>query len=467
MSDLKRKIRHLISGQIPEYIRVENPRFVSFLEEYYRFLDDGDGTDIGPNEILLSLEDWADVDATLEAFVSKMREQYAWDVPESTLINNRRLIKSISEYYESKGTENSVELFFKLMYDTSVAVRYPGEHILRASDGRWTQKKIIKLDNSKFTHLNPFDLKNKRIQLRYIDIVSGIGVVQPPPINTVVSDVLGTNNPHIFKLEVDIDPNTSFYDEASLIDLRGYFAEDYVQTGYIETTNIYMNDVDELIHVWYGSTEYGVLSRQVVGYTINSGGSLFKRGDLFFIDEQGSFGEYFAEDYVIIPNDYATNDVSNRVIIRVKNAENDATGAYVSEDYFSQTYTRPVIIGALDEIEVLATGHKFFTNDFDALIGNRRTGSTIANVTFHTGYILVLPKKFEGTQGLLSSVNKLQDNYYYQPYAYEIQTPIPMAQWLQTFTTSVHPAGLRVFSDLVIRGEADFGSSLEIEGLVA
>jgi hypothetical protein len=468
---LKKKIQHLISGQLPEYIKSENPRFLNFLEAYYQFLDgDSGGADLAPNEVLLGLNDWSDIDRTLPDFVYKMRSQYAWDIPESTLVENRRLIKHISDYYEAKGTENSVELFFKLMFDTAVTVRYPGEYVLRASDGRWTQKKIIKLDSSKFMDvINPFDLKNKRIQLRYVDIIAGIGLVLPPPIDTVVSSVSGTNHPHIFKLEVDIDPDTKFYDPNSLIDLRGYFAQDYVEESYVESADIYRTNVDEFIHVWHGDQEYGWLSRQVVGYNIISGGSQFKRGDIFFIDEQGTFGEYFAEDYVINPTDYATNDVNNRVIIRVNTAISDSTGEYVDdiEPYFAEIYTKPIVYGWLQSLDILASGHRFFDRTFNSSVSNFRRGSGFAQVEFYTDYILVLPKKFEGTQGLLSSVNKLQDNYYYQPHSYEVQSPIPRKTWYDMVGRSIHPAGLIAFSDLVIGGEADLSPYLEVEGQVA
>jgi len=44
---IKRKLHHLISGQIPEFVRVEYPQFVTFLEHYYKFLENqGEAHDV-------------------------------------------------------------------------------------------------------------------------------------------------------------------------------------------------------------------------------------------------------------------------------------------------------------------------------------------------------------------------------------------------------------------------------------
>lgn len=69
MANLKNKLQHLISGQIPEYLRTTYPVFASFIQEYYKFLD----LNHEANHILLNSEKWSDIDLTLDMFAEKMR----------------------------------------------------------------------------------------------------------------------------------------------------------------------------------------------------------------------------------------------------------------------------------------------------------------------------------------------------------------------------------------------------------
>ena len=136
MSDFKRKLNYLIQEQVPDYIVSNYPKFVVFLEKYYEFLD----SDEQANNLLLNSAVWSDIDNTLDEFIPYFKKQHAVDIPQSALLNSRRIIKYIHEYYEAKGSENAAELFFRFMYNDTATVVYPGDYILRASDGKWSRK---------------------------------------------------------------------------------------------------------------------------------------------------------------------------------------------------------------------------------------------------------------------------------------------------------------------------------------
>jgi hypothetical protein len=50
--------------------------------------------------------------------------------------------------YRSKGTERSIDLFFKLVYGTSAEVQYPAEKILRLSDGVFERPEYLEIGYS-------------------------------------------------------------------------------------------------------------------------------------------------------------------------------------------------------------------------------------------------------------------------------------------------------------------------------
>jgi hypothetical protein len=56
---------------------------------------------------------------------------------------------------------------------------------------------------------------------------------------------------------------------------------------------------------------------------------------------------------------------------------------------------------------------------------------------------------------MLSNINKLQDNYYYQNYSYVIKSGVTSGTWLPIINKTVHPAGMAVFGELNITQTID------------
>lgn len=129
---MNNKLTHLmVARNFPEYFREEYPAFVSFIEEYYKFLD----TTYSGN-ILSQF----DLDATDEVFLEHYRNQYAINIPDFDNLKLREFIRNAKEFYVSKGTPKSLNFLFKLLFNEEIEVDYPQKYILRASDGRWEQE---------------------------------------------------------------------------------------------------------------------------------------------------------------------------------------------------------------------------------------------------------------------------------------------------------------------------------------
>ena len=129
---IRNKLSHLVSGHLPTFVQTEYPQFVEFIEAYYRFLEQTDNV----HDVLLNNDEWKDIDETLDVFIPEFKSQYAYDFPSDTELATRRLIKYISQYYEAKGSENATEMFFRIVLNSTATISYPGDNILRASDGK-------------------------------------------------------------------------------------------------------------------------------------------------------------------------------------------------------------------------------------------------------------------------------------------------------------------------------------------
>jgi len=138
---IRERISTLVSNQLPEFIRSDYTTFVSFIEAYYRFLEQ----DQGALEIIQNTRSYSDIDLTAESFVNYFLNNYAKDIPYSVLANKKLLVKQIRSLYESKGSEISFKLLFQLLYNEPVTVSYPYENVLKASDGEWVQKTTVRV----------------------------------------------------------------------------------------------------------------------------------------------------------------------------------------------------------------------------------------------------------------------------------------------------------------------------------
>lgn len=160
MSDLKTSL--LVNRQVPEFVREEHPKFISFLEAYYEFLDN---TSTGKAK---DLRDLSDVDVSLAEFEQQFFNSFLPFIPRNTSVNKEFLIKNILPLYLTKGSEKSYKLLFRMLFGEEVKVENPGRQILRASDGRWSVENFLRVrtdvyseyisDGEKDTYFLPYVL---------------------------------------------------------------------------------------------------------------------------------------------------------------------------------------------------------------------------------------------------------------------------------------------------------------------
>lgn len=140
---MDQKTSFLVEGQVPEFVREEYPLFVTFLEAYYEFLENKQGTN--KNDLLTqakNLKTVFDVDQSIDEFESNFFNTYASLIPVDVQGNKELLIKNILPLYQAKGSEASFKLLFRFLFHEDPIIFYPRDSILRASSGEW------KIDNS-------------------------------------------------------------------------------------------------------------------------------------------------------------------------------------------------------------------------------------------------------------------------------------------------------------------------------
>lgn len=140
-NEIYKKLSSQIESQFPGFIREEGPQFVAFLKAYYEYMEQN-GKAINATR---SIQDYQDIDRTVDNFVEYFRREFMPNIPKNILADQRLLVKHIREFYQSRGTPESYRFLFRAMFNKEIDFYYPGEDILRASDGRWLRESKLRV----------------------------------------------------------------------------------------------------------------------------------------------------------------------------------------------------------------------------------------------------------------------------------------------------------------------------------
>jgi hypothetical protein len=100
-------------------------------------LTGGNTKRLSPLYMSRNLSKLRDIDKTLDLFIVNFKEKYLKNIEFDTLSNKQLLVKNSLDLYRSKGTERSIDLFFRLVYGIKADVDYPGERLFTLSAGEW------------------------------------------------------------------------------------------------------------------------------------------------------------------------------------------------------------------------------------------------------------------------------------------------------------------------------------------
>jgi hypothetical protein len=202
MKNIEKTISPLIESQFPSFYQEEGENFIAFVKAYYEWLENS-GTyvnysgntvsqriasnnniievtanglpvnitaeqlansaymaglettlarykpiDASPLYHSRRLPDYRDIDSTTDDFIVHFKEKYLKNIQFDTATNKKLLVKNSLDLYRAKGTERSVDLFFKLVYGTAAEVNYPAEKIFRLSDGVYEKPEYLEIGYS-------------------------------------------------------------------------------------------------------------------------------------------------------------------------------------------------------------------------------------------------------------------------------------------------------------------------------
>ena len=490
----------LIKEQVPQYIRTEYPTFVTFLEKYYTFMDNNYSE---PTNYV------SDIDYAQEQFLDKWRGALVSDFPKLLQADKSFFYKRAKDFYEAKGSKRSIEAWFRVLFNENVEVLYPYQYVLKPSDGIYNVETAVKIQEAEHGggSLEPLSLEGKKIDIRYKETTGTVTITKTvnASVRRVEKNTYQTNGLTLQRFElilafddsnvttiegpgagatmtasvasgsltgIAVDTKGSGYNTAPPIQIfpavgdtittqatahalvadgkitsvvidnagAGYTSAPTIELD-IETIKSYVVDdgapnTDDDIYGYIVRVLTGVTFKDYTGSAANAG---FKVGQIYAINETGDDGKayaisgYFSEDYTFIGG-------SNDAYIRI---------------------TAISTAGLPTAFTVVNPGSTFLKDTADIQITSP-SGET-CNITLTTGYLFSYEGKYKNDQGKLSDVNVLADNNRYQPYSYVIKSGIAQTTWDRSLRDTVHPSGMEVFGDLIVKSEIDFNVEFSVE----
>ena len=168
------KLSTLIPSQLPEFIRddVNYETFVEFIQAYYEWMELKDtsnsissivnSTNQGATFASKNLQEYFDVDESIDGFVDYFIRDFLPYFPEESLGDKRKVLKIARQLYENKGTLNSYKLLFRLLYNSTAETLLTGDLVFKASAGQWYIPKSLKIKSESNNWLIP-ELQNYRV----------------------------------------------------------------------------------------------------------------------------------------------------------------------------------------------------------------------------------------------------------------------------------------------------------------
>ena len=436
------KISTLVSSQLPEFVRSDSPTFVSFVEAYYRFLEQ----DQGALEIVQNARSYSDIDTTTESFVNYFLANYAQNIPLGVLTNKRLLIKRIRDLYESKGSEISFKLLFQLIYNEPVEVTHPYDYVLRPSDGRWNQRSSIRvlLTSGSIEGITDRFLTYSKNNIEY-----SAAILRVKSISSNLYEIFYNSRSNVpFEVGDDVVVNTS--------------------AGTIFT---------------------GTIKPTTTAYEISFGGTGFRVGEVFNlttggvetlvrITGVGANGSIKALKFINFGYNYSSNftiTLSNALGVASSTKYFDtSTGGFKESFTISQIHSTTNASRYFDSDYVTpfnytgnATVTSTTTSQALSLAATTTTGGTSnpsdAILTFTIGAVARYPGEYIVTQGFLSEPDvRVQDQYLYQPFAYQVESELDISVFYDLVKKLVHPAGTNLFVNRALTSTASISANVEV-----
>jgi hypothetical protein len=119
---------------------------IQLLKDYYSFMNEQGAATYE----IAKITEARDIDVADYPFLDKIQKEIAVAIPKYAVADRVTLYKNLMRYYSIRGSEESIALFFKVMFNDTAEVYYPQTDVLIPSSGSWAVQANRYNDNKGF-----------------------------------------------------------------------------------------------------------------------------------------------------------------------------------------------------------------------------------------------------------------------------------------------------------------------------
>lgn len=131
---------------MPSFIQEDYPLFKKMLEYYFKYT----GSEFNPSGFIHNMEKYSRIDETFDEFKQYIYDEVLHYLPENTIANKDILSKYILDFYNRRGTEESILFLIRILFNLEAEITRGRDGVLIPSDniqGRISDRNIVIQDN--------------------------------------------------------------------------------------------------------------------------------------------------------------------------------------------------------------------------------------------------------------------------------------------------------------------------------
>ena len=347
---IDKKISTLVEQQFPQFARDDGPNLVAFVKAYYEWTEQANNA----IEVSKNLINYQDIDNTYDKYLEFFHREVMGSIPRATLADRKKLAKHAKDMYRARGSELSYRLLFRLLYNEEIDFYYPGEDMLRVSDGRWVVEKAIRIGSPRVGVTTEFSNQNVK------GLTSGA--------TAKVDKIIGTLS------------GGTLVDELYLLDVVGAF-QDSEKVALVSNNSIYATIVS--------------LSGPLQGLSITEGGAFHRTDDIVnftSISGSGATGAVTGtNDTSAVQWSIANGGSGYTTAATITITDNGGAETAFTIDSIKNTESLNIMTNTIAPVSnvILNTGPKFVsaganTASVGTNFANANVASTLASLDFDT-----------------------------------------------------------------------------------
>ena len=99
----------IVERQLPDFVRSEHPKFVTFLKKYYEWLEQNEQINYEVDRLKESI----DIDTANSYYLNLLKRDLLPYFPEDILADKNLFLKLVNNFYKANGTPDSLKFIFK------------------------------------------------------------------------------------------------------------------------------------------------------------------------------------------------------------------------------------------------------------------------------------------------------------------------------------------------------------------